>query len=120
MELTKFAELARNDRIEAPALSSWFNASGDPQVYSGTLLDPKKRFAIWRSDDIPPRLDPLLVEADYDKRIAGYRQFDRWAIEQGYAVPLLQGVGTVVHAKRINYVPFKNGWILPYHWTMNG
>jgi peptide/nickel transport system substrate-binding protein len=120
MELTKFAELARNDRVEAPALSSWFNASGDPQVYSGTLLDPKKRFAIWRSDDVPPRLDPLLVEADYDKRIAGYRQFDRWAIEQGYAVPLLQGVGTVVHAKRINYVPFKNGWILPYYWTMSG
>jgi peptide/nickel transport system substrate-binding protein len=120
IELTKFAELARNDRIEAPALSSWFNASGDPQVYSGTLLDPKKRFAIWRSDDIPPRLDPLLVEADYDKRIAGYRQFDRWSIEQGYAVPLLQGVGTVVHAKRINYVPFKNGWILPYYWTVTG
>jgi hypothetical protein len=31
---------------------------------------------------------------------------------------LLQGVATVVHAKRINYVPFKNGWILPYYWTM--
>jgi peptide/nickel transport system substrate-binding protein len=120
MELTKFAELARNDRIEAPALSSWFNASGDPHVYSGTLLDPKKRFAIWRSDDIPPRLDPLLVEVDYDKRIAGYRQFDRWVVEQGYAVPLLQGTATVVHASRVNYVPFKNGWILPYYWTASG
>jgi peptide/nickel transport system substrate-binding protein len=120
MELTQFAELARNDRIEAPALSSWFNASGDPQVYSGTVLDPKKRFAIWRSDDIPPRLDPLLVEVDYDKRIAGYRTFDRWAVEQGYAVPLLQGTATVVHAKRLNYVPFKNGWTLPYYWTTSG
>lgn len=117
LELTKFAELARNDRLEAPALSSWFNASGDPHVYSGTVLDPNKRFAVWRSDDIPPRLNPLLVEVDYKKRIAGYREFDKWVVEQGYAVPLLQGTATVVHAKRINYVPFKNGWTLPYYWT---
>jgi peptide/nickel transport system substrate-binding protein len=117
MELTKFAELARNDKLEAPALSSWFNASGDPHVYSGTVLDPNKRFAVWRSDDIPPRLNPLLTEVNYEKRIAGYREFDKWVVEQGYALPLLQGTATVVHAKRINYVPFKNGWILPYYWT---
>ncbi len=117
MEITKYAEMARNDRLEAPVLGSWFNASGDPNVYSGTILDPNKRFAVWRSNDIPPRLDPLLVEVDYAKRIAGYKEFDKWAIEQGYAVPLLQGTATVVHAKRVNYVPFKNGWILPYYWT---
>jgi hypothetical protein len=26
----------------------------------------------------------------------------------------------VVHASRVNYVPFKNGWILPYYWTASG
>ena len=60
------------------------------------------------------------MEVDYDKRIAGYRHFDRWVVEQGYAVPLLQGTATVVHASRVSYVPFKNGWILPYYWMASG
>ena len=116
MEVAAYAELSRNDKLEAPMLYSWFNASGDPYIYSGTLMDPNKAFAVWRSDDLWPRLQPLLNEPDYDKRIAGYRVFDRWIVEQGYNIPLMQGVATVVHSRKMTYTPFRNGWSLPYYW----
>lgn len=119
MEITNYLELSRADKIEAPVLYSWSNPTGDPAVYSGTILDPSRRFSVWKSDDIPPRLKPLMTEPDYDKRMAGYREFDRWAVEQGYACPILQSTATVVHSAKIGYVPFKNGWTLPYFWSLS-
>jgi dipeptide transport system substrate-binding protein len=118
IEVAQYAEMARNDKLEAPALYSWFNSTGDPYSYSGVILDPTKRFSVWKSDDIPPKLNPLFREIDYAKRMAGYREFDKWAVEQGYEVPLLQGTGTVVHTKRIAYTPFRSGWVLPYYWKL--
>jgi peptide/nickel transport system substrate-binding protein len=118
IEMANYSELSRNDKLEAPVLYSWANSTGDPEVYSGYILDPKKRFSVWKSEDVSAKLDPLLSEPDYDKRIKGYREFDAWAVAQGYAFPMFQGVAAVVHAKRIGYKPFRNGWILPYHWTV--
>ncbi|MCW5770719.1 MAG: hypothetical protein KIT16_03720 [Rhodospirillaceae bacterium] len=117
IEMANYSEMSRNDKLEAPVLYSWANSTGDPEVYSGYILDPKKRFSVWKSADISVKLDPLLREPNYDKRIAGYKEFDRWAVEQGYAFPLFQAVAAVVHSKRIGYKPFRNGWILPYFWT---
>jgi hypothetical protein len=51
--------------------------------------------------------------------MAGYRAFDRWTVEQGYAFPLLLSPATVVHTKRIGYVPYRTGWTLPYAWTLS-
>lgn len=117
-EYPKWAELFNTQRVETPTLFSWLNPTGDPNVYSGTLMDPRKRFSVWKSDDITPRLDPLLRETNYEKRIAGYKQLDRWIVEQGYSMPILQGTNTIVHSKRLNYVPFLNGWVLPAYWSL--
>lgn len=119
LEGAHYAEASRSGKIEAPVLINWFNSTGDPYIYSGVILDPKKRLSIWKSDDIPPRLEPLFREVDYDRRIAGYRAFDRWAVEQGYALPLLQSASTVVYKKRLKYQPYKNGWPAPYSWSMS-
>jgi peptide/nickel transport system substrate-binding protein len=94
------------------------NPTDGADGYSGLILDPNKRFSVWKSDDIPPRLDPLLHEVDETKRNQGYRDFDRWAVEQGYAVPLLKAPSTVVTTKRIGYQAFGNGWVLPAFWTL--
>ena len=117
IETNKYFALTSEDKMDAPVLYSWTNTLGDPESFA-SLLNPSKRFSLWKSPDIPPRLNPLLTEVDYDKRVKGYLEFDQWAVEQGYAFPLLQGIGTVVHAKRLNYVPFKNGMILPYFWSL--
>lgn len=104
-------------KLEGPALWFWTNATGDPELSTGYYLDPKKSFSVWRSDDVSAMLDPLLVELDYDKRIAGYKKFHVWAVEQGYALPLVQGVSTVAYATAgAGYQPFQSGWILPYYW----
>ena len=113
----KYNELTRVGKLPAPTLYSWFNSTGDPTIYSGWLMDPTRIFSVWKSDDVMPKLQPLLNELDYSKRMAGYRAFDRWIVEQGYALPLLQGTTTVVHSERVKYKAFRNGWVLPYYWT---
>jgi len=118
LEIAQYFQMTRSGKIENPVLYSWANASSDPELFSGLILDPKRPYSVWKSDDISEKLDPLLVEVDNEKRLAGYRAFDAWAVEQGYACPLLQSVATVVHSKRVHYVPFANGWILPYYWTL--
>ncbi len=118
MEFTKYGELARNDKLEAPVLYSWFNPTDDPESYSGAIMDPKKRYSVWKSADVSLRLDPLLEETDYDKRTAGYREFDKWCVLQGYACPILQGVSAVVYSNRIGYVPYRTGMIAPYAWSL--
>jgi peptide/nickel transport system substrate-binding protein len=119
IDVTKYFELSRSDKLDAPALANWTASTGDPENWSGLILDPRKIFSVWKSDDIAPRLEPLYGEIDETKRIAGYRVFDRWAVEQGYAVPLLQSIVTVVHAKRLAYEPWLNGWMLPYRWHVS-
>ncbi len=116
LEQPEYFELAHADKLETPVLYAWTNSSGDPELFSGLFMDPRKRNSVWKSDDIPPRLDPLLVELDDGKRMAGYREFDRWTVEQGYAFPLLLSPATVVHSQRIAYVPYRTGWALPYAW----
>jgi len=118
LEIAQYFQMTRSGKIENPVLYSWSNASADPELFSGLILDPKRPYSVWKSDDISEKLDPLLVEVDSEKRLAGYRAFDAWAVEQGYACPLLQSVATAVHKKQLRYVPFANGWMLPYYWTM--
>jgi peptide/nickel transport system substrate-binding protein len=117
LEIAQYFQMTRSGKIENPVLYSWSNASADPELFSGLILDPKRPYSVWKSDDISEKLDPLLVEVDSEKRLAGYRAFDAWAVEQGYACPLLQSVATVAHSKQLHYVPFANGWMLPYYWS---
>jgi peptide/nickel transport system substrate-binding protein len=118
LEIAQYFQMTRSGKIENPVLYSWSNASADPELFSGLILDPKRPYSVWKSDDISQKLDPLLVEVDSEKRLAGYRAFDAWAVEQGYACPLLQSVATVAHSKQLRYVPFANGWMLPYFWSL--
>ena len=119
IDSAQYFTLSNSDRLEMPVMFAWTNSSGDPELYTGLILDPRKVNSVWRSDDIPPRLDPLLAESNIEKRMAGYRALDRWTVEQGYSLPVLRSTATVVHSKRINYAPFANGWALPYYWSLN-
>lgn len=116
IDLSQYFSKVEVGKLEGPALFMWTNATGDPELSIGTYLNPKVLFSVWRSADIPPRLEPLLGEMDGPKRIAGYKAFEQWAVEQGYSLPLMQGVSSVVHAKSLVYVPYKNGWVLPNSW----
>lgn len=120
IELTEYFSKVESGKLEGPALWLWANATGDPELASGSYLNPKMLFSVWRSNDVSAHLDPLMTEMNYEKRMQGYKEFHAWVIEQGYSLPLLQGVASVVYAKKPGgYVPFRNGWVLPYYWKPN-
>ncbi|GAA5233779.1 twin-arginine translocation signal domain-containing protein [Verticiella sediminum] len=118
IEIPQYHQRVQAGKLDGPALWLWTNATGDPELSAGYYLDPRKIFSVWRSEDVSARLDPLLVELDEERRIAGYRAFHAWVVGEGYALPLLQGLSSVVSApSAVRYAAYRNGWILPYAWT---
>ncbi|MDE1180019.1 ABC transporter substrate-binding protein [Paraburkholderia sp.] len=118
IETAQFFTQAVAGTLPGPTLWMWQNGSGDPELSAGSYLNPKTGFSVWRSPDVSPRLDPLLVQLDETKRIAGYKEFHRWAVGEGYAVPLMQGIATAAYRKNIGYTPFSSGWMLPDYWSV--
>ena len=89
------------------------NAIGDPEMYGGYLLDPKSIFSAFKSDEMAPKIQPLLTETDEPKRLQGYRDAHQFAAERGFTIPLLQTVKTIAYRNEIQVTKYDNGWILP-------
>ena len=113
IEYAKYFELNRGNKLPETTLYSWDNATGDPEIFSGYQLNPKMPFSPWKDEDIGNRVLGLFGVADYDKRIAGYQDLERYAVENGATVPLLQSVVTIVRKKNLAYTKYANGWVLP-------
>jgi peptide/nickel transport system substrate-binding protein len=106
-----------HDKFDGPVLKPWNPTTGNPAVYSGYMLDPARYYSVWRSDDVPPRLYPLLHELDDTKRLEGFHAFDEWQVSQGYSIPLFQGLATVVARKILRFAPYRSGFLVPYGWS---
>jgi peptide/nickel transport system substrate-binding protein len=113
IEYAKYFELNRGDKLPEATLYSWDNSTGDPEIFSGYMLNPKMPFSPWKDQDIGGKVLALFNVADYDKRIAGYHALERYAVEDGASMPLLQSVITIVHKKNLTYTKYGNGWVLP-------
>ena len=112
IEYAKYFELNRAVKLPETTLYSWDNATGDPELYAGYLLNPKMPFSAWKGEEVGQKVLKLLNVAEYDARIAGYRELNRFAVEDGATIPLLQSVLTVVHKKNLTYTKYANGWML--------
>jgi peptide/nickel transport system substrate-binding protein len=119
IEYPKYFELNRGGKLPEATLYSWDNATGDPEIFSGYQLNPKMPFSPWKDEDIGNRVLALFAVADYDKRITGYKDLERYAVENGASMPLLQSVVTVVRKQNLSYQKYGNGWLLPQtlQWT---
>ena len=113
IEYAKYFELNRGAKLPEATLYSWDNSTGDPEIFIGYNLNPKMQFAPWKDEALGNRDLALFNVADYDKRIAGYRQLERDAVEAGASMPLLQSVLTLVRKKNLSYTKYANGWLLP-------
>jgi peptide/nickel transport system substrate-binding protein len=113
IEYAKYFELNRATKLPEATLYSWDNATGDPEIFGGYLLNPKMPFSAWKDMEVGQKVVDLFGVAEYDKRIAGYRALNRFAVESGATMPLLQSVLTVVRKKNLAYTKYGNGWILP-------
>jgi peptide/nickel transport system substrate-binding protein len=112
IEYAKYFELNRGAKLPEATLYSWDNATGDPEIFAGYLLNPKMPFSAWKGMDVGEKVLELFNVADYNKRIEGYRALNKVAVEAGATIPLLQSVVTVVRKKDLNYAKYQNGWIL--------
>jgi peptide/nickel transport system substrate-binding protein len=113
IELSTYQERLRAGTLAEATLFSWANATGDPEMYGGYLLDSKSIFSAFKSDDLGAKIQPLLVEMDQEKRFAGYRDVHQFATEHGYTIPLLQTVKTVAYRTSVTVTNYRNGWVLP-------
>ncbi len=118
MELVKYQELLRAGKLPEAMMYQWGNTTGDPEMYAGYLLDPKSPFSSWKSEDLGQQVSKLLVETDQEKRAAGYRDLNVYAVEHGYSIPLFQGTKTVAHRTALQFTPYANGWILPQAFSL--
>ena len=119
IEYAKYFELNRATKLPEATLYSWDNATGDPEIFAGYLLNPKMPFSAWKGMEVGKKVIDLRSVADYDRRIAGYRDLNRFAVESGATIPLLQSVLTVVRKQNLTYAKYANGWLLPQsmQWT---
>jgi peptide/nickel transport system substrate-binding protein len=117
IELSTYQERLRAGTLPEATYFSWGNAAGDPELYGGYLLDPKSIFSAFKTEDLAPKFQPLLVETDEKKRMEGYRTAHRYAAEKGYTIPLYQTVKTTVYVNTIKVTKFDNGLVLPQGWS---
>ncbi|MDE1994771.1 MAG: peptide ABC transporter substrate-binding protein, partial [Rhizobiaceae bacterium] len=112
IEYSKYFELNRGGKLPEATLYSFDNATGDPEIFSGYLLNPKMPFGAWKGMEIGQKVLALFAEPIYEKRVAGYQALAKEAVETGATIPLLQSVQTLVRKKNLAYVKYGNAWIL--------
>ena len=119
IEYAKYFELNRGNKLPEATLYSWDNATGDPEIFGGYLLNPKLPFSAFKSPDIGAKVLPLFGIVDYKKRVQGYKDFEKYAVEHGATIPLLQSVLTIARKRALGLQKYGNGWILPQtmHWA---
>ena len=113
IEYAQYFEMNRGGKLPEATVYSWENATADPEIYIGYMLNPKMSFSPSKDPALGARVVELFGTADYDKRVAGYRALEQDAVAAGLSMPLLQGVVTVVRKKDLDFTHYDNGWILP-------
>jgi peptide/nickel transport system substrate-binding protein len=110
---SQWYELNASGKLPAASMFVWENGTGDPELFAGNMFDADLPFATYRTDEVTAMIKPLLREPDYDKRIKGYEAFNRFLIEEGAMIPLLQAIQTIGYRKDIGITPWANGLIRP-------
>lgn len=113
LTVAKYLELNHSAKLPGVMLYSWANATGDPENYTGRILDPNLRFSAWKSEEAGKQVQALLVETDPEKRMAGYRALNREASEKTWTLPLLQGVASIVYKGDVDVKIYEAGYVLP-------
>jgi peptide/nickel transport system substrate-binding protein len=119
IEYAKYFELNRGHKLPEATLYSFDNATGDPEIFVGYMLNPKLPFSPWQDMTLGQRVIDLFNVADTAKRYAGWQAIDREAMEMGAKIPLLQSVLTLARQKNLAVTKYANGWVLPQtmRWT---
>ena len=118
MTIAKYLDLNHSTQLTGPMLYSWANSTGDPENYTGRILDPNLPFSAWKDPALGPVVANLLHDTNEADRMAGYRKLNRDASEHAWTIPLVQSVFAVAYKSNLNFVRYAGGYILPddYSW----
>ena len=111
IELAKYFELNHSDKLPEMTLFHWSNPTGDPEVYPGGVLDSNRPFSSWKGKEAGDIVARLFAETDETKRVSGYSEFNKLAVEKGWTIPLLQPATTVVRKANLDFTPYQTGWL---------
>jgi len=112
IEYAKYFELNRGNQLPEVTVYSWDNATGDPEIYAGYMLNPNLPFSAWKEEEIGAMVRDLFATTDYAKRIEGYKRLQRHAVNKGATIPLLQSIITLARRKPLQMTKYGNGWVL--------
>ncbi len=119
IEYAQYFELNRGDKLPEATLYSFDNATGDPEIYAGYLLNPHLPFSPWKDPVLGKRVVAQFTVTNEAERIAGWKKIEEDAVNMGACMPLLQSVITLVRKKNLSYTRYGNGWVLgqTFRWT---
>ena len=112
-EIAKHFELRMSHKLAPAAFYNWGNAIGDPTTSTGFAMFGKSPHSAWHSDDLDAMIGPLWGEKDEKKRIAGWKDVDRYIAEQGYVLPLLQYAQPILYKSDLKVTPNVSGALQP-------
>ena len=113
IEYAKYFELNRGHKLPEAMLYSFDNATGDPEIFVGYMLNPKLPFSPWQDMTLGQKVIDAFNIANNAQRNARWEELDKEAIGIGAKIPLLQSVQTEVYAKGLEVTRYGNGWVLP-------
>ncbi|MCZ4282564.1 ABC transporter substrate-binding protein [Kiloniella laminariae] len=112
-EIAKHYELRAADQLAPAAFYNWGNAIGDPTTSTGFSMFGPSPHSVWDGQDLIDKILPLWGEADESKRIAGWKEVDRFVAQEALVIPLLQYVQPVLHVAGVKVTPHASGALLP-------
>jgi peptide/nickel transport system substrate-binding protein len=111
--IAKYLELNHAAKLPGIMLYSWANGTGDPENYSGRILNPALRFSAWKEPANGERIGKLFAMKRGEERVAGYRALNKDASENTWSIPLLQPVANMVSKKTVTIPTYSQGYVLP-------
>jgi peptide/nickel transport system substrate-binding protein len=105
-------ELNRAGKLPDATLYAFDNASGDPELCAGVLLNPALPFSPWKDAALGAHAARLAEEPDPVARLRGWQGLTRMAVEHGALLPVMQAVQTLVRRRELGYRPYGNGAVL--------
>ncbi|RKE79391.1 ABC transporter substrate-binding protein [Rhizobium sp. AG855] len=100
-------------KLPDASLFVWENGTGDPELFAGNMFDEDLPFSTYRTKEITAMVKSLLKEPNYEKRIKGYEVLNKFLVNEGAIIPLLQAIQTIGYTKNIKLTPSANGLIRP-------
>ncbi|MBO6719775.1 MAG: peptide ABC transporter substrate-binding protein [Rhizobiaceae bacterium] len=116
-EIAKHYELRAADQLAPAAFYNWGNSVGDPTTSTGFAMFGPSPHSVWDGQELIDMIGPLWGEADEDKRIAAWKEVDKYVADNALVIPLLQYVQPILHANGVKVTPHASGALLPHLMT---